>query len=209
MKQTMSPSWNYCYHQSVNQKSETTISNSQNSNRIKKINWEKKIRRRIWITGHYDQLVFGSGIGKRPAPAAPRGGANPRNFWRFVRMLIEQRKYKNAIEQSVMSSPGNPRWLIFWTSRMGTKGNFATGFPSNRLLRNPKTRKRTTATTNPDLNLKSERSRLDSLSEVSTRSIFLVLDFLVVRKAAGLEDSRVFMVSSFLEALSMEDFRDL
>nr|GMC88739.1 hypothetical protein MtrunA17_Chr7g0252831 [Ipomoea batatas] len=91
----------------------------------------------------------------------------------------------------------------------GTKGNFATGFPSNRLLRKPKTRNRTTATTNPDLNLKSERSRLDSLSEVSTRSIFLVLDFLVVRKAAGLDDSRVFMVSSFLEALSMVDFRDL
>lgn len=152
------------------------------------------------------QLVFGSGIGNNPAPADPRGGENPKNFWRFVLILIEQRKYKNAIEQSVMSSPGNPLWLIFWTRRKGINGNLATTFPSKRLLRNPKTINNTTATTNPDLNLKRERSRVDSFKEVSTRSIFFVFDFLVSTDGTG---SWVFIVSSFFEALSIVDLRDL
>lgn len=149
-----------------------------------------------------DQLVFGSGIGNKPA-LAPLGGENPKNFCKLVRMLMEQRKYKNAMEQSVGSSPCNPRWLIFINNPKGLKGNFATTLPSKRELSKPKTTKSTRATTAPDLNLKSERSRLDSLRLVSTRSIFLVLDFLVTLAVS------VFMVSSFLEALSMEDRRDL
>ncbi|KAF4370670.1 hypothetical protein F8388_025049 [Cannabis sativa] len=38
-------------------------------------------------------------MGNNPAPA-PLGGANPKNFCKLVRILIEQRKYKNAMEQS-------------------------------------------------------------------------------------------------------------
>lgn len=64
----------------------------------------------------------------------------------------------------------------------------------------------TTATTNPDLNLKSERSRVDSLRDVSTRSIFFVFDFFVSTEGTG---SWVFIVSSFFEALSIVDLRDL
>ncbi|CAL5423554.1 unnamed protein product [Camellia sinensis] len=153
-----------------------------------------------------DQLLLGSGIGKSPAPAAPLGGENPKNFCKLVRILIEHRKYKNAIEQSVGSSPCKPLWLIFWTIRAGTKGSFATALPSKREFKRPKTTKRTRATTAPDLNLKRERSRLDSLRLDSTRSIFLVLDFLRL-SLEGFES--VFMVSSFFEALSMEDLRDL
>lgn len=149
-----------------------------------------------------DQLVFGSGKGNNPA-LAPLGGENPKNFCKLVRMLMEQRKYKNAMEQSVGSSPCNPLWLIFLRSPKGLKGNLATALPSKRELSNPKTTKRTRATTAPDLNLKRERSRLDSLRLVSTRSIFLVLDFLVILAVS------VFMVSSFFAALSMEDRRDL
>ncbi|CAN1307001.1 hypothetical protein LINPERPRIM_LOCUS26954 [Linum perenne] len=151
------------------------------------------------------QFVLGSGMGNIPAAAAPRGGENPRNFCRFVRMLIEHRKYKNAMEQSVGSSPCSPLWLIFFTSAIGWNGSLAITFPSKRELRSPKTMNRTNATTAPDLNLKSERSRLDSLSEVSTRLIFLDLDFFVTILAAV----SVFIVSSFLEALSIEDLRDL
>ena len=75
--------------------------------------------------------------------------------------------------------------------------------------------KRTSATTALDLNLMRERSRLDSLRLVSTRSIFLVLDFLllILTFAAEEEDEEfgvlVFMVSSFLAALSIEEWRDL
>ena len=75
--------------------------------------------------------------------------------------------------------------------------------------------KRTSATTALDLNLMRERSRLDSLRLVSTRSIFLVLDFLllILTFAAKEEDEEfgvlVFMVSSFLAALSIEEWRDL
>lgn len=159
----------------------------------------------FWRMDQINQLVLGSGMGKRPAPAAPRGGEKPKNFWRLVLILIEQRKYKKAIEQSVMSSPDKPRWLIFWTIRKGTNGNFATGFPSNKVFNNPKTINKTTATTAPDLNLNRDKSRLDSFKEVSTRSIFLVFDFLV----SSLVPLGVFMVSSFLEALSMVDLRDL
>jgi len=162
-----------------------------------------------------DQLVFGSGIGKSPPPAAPLGGENPKNFCKLVLILIEHKKYKNAIEQSVISSPCNPRWLIFCTNLIGTNGILATAFPSKSELRKPKTTKRTTATTAPDLNLKRDRSRLDSLRDDSTRSIFLVLDFFKrgfdeeEGVAAEEEELSVFMVSSFLEALSMEDLRDL
>lgn len=135
---------------------------------------------------------------------APLGGEKPKNFCKFVRMLIEQRKYKNAIEQSVESSPCNPLWLIFITNPKGLNGNLATTFPSNSELSSPKTTNSTSATTAPDLNLKSERSRLDSFKLVSTRSIFLVLDFLAILMAGS-----VFMVSSFFAALSMEERRDL
>lgn len=153
-----------------------------------------------------DQLVLGSGIGNNPPPAAaPRGGENPRNFCKLVRILIEHKKYKNAIEQSVASSPCKPRWLIFMTIPKGLNGNFATTFPSNNEFKRPNTTNRTRATTAPDLNLNKDKSRLDSLRLVSTRSIFLVLDFLV-EILAGFS---IFMVSSFLEALSMEDLRDL
>ena len=74
--------------------------------------------------------------------------------------------------------------------------------------------KRTRATTAPNLNLR-ERSRLDSLRLVSTRSIFLVLDFLllILTFVAEEEDEEfgvsVFMVLSFLAALSIEERRDL
>lgn len=68
---------------------------------------------------------------------------------------------------------------------------------------------RTRATTPPDLNLKNDKSRLDSFKEVSTRSIFLVLDdFLRILEEVELP-SVVFIVSSFLEALSIVDLRDL
>lgn len=157
----------------------------------------------IWFKPDLNQFVLGSGIGNNPAPA-PLGGENPRNFCRLVLMLMEQRKYKNAIAQSVGSSPCNPRWLIFITSPKGLNGNLATTLPSKSELSNPKTTNRTRATTAPDLNLKSERSRLDSLRLVSTRSIFFVLDFLTV-----ILELSVFMVSSFLAALSMEDRRVL
>lgn len=150
-----------------------------------------------------DQLVFGSGIGKRPAPA-PLGGAKPKNFCKFVLILMEHKKYRNAMEQSVGSLPCNPRWLIFITSPKGLNGNLATTLPSNSELSSPKTTKRTRATTPPDLNLKRDKSRLDSLRLVSTRSIFLVLDFLMLILLLS-----VFMVSSFLEALSIEDRRFL
>ena len=75
--------------------------------------------------------------------------------------------------------------------------------------------KRTSATTAPDLNLMRERSRLDSLRLISTRSIFLVLDFflLILTFVAEEEDKEfgvsVFMVLSFLAALSIEERRDL
>ena len=77
--------------------------------------------------------------------------------------------------------------------------------------------KRTSATTALDLNLMRERSRLDSLRLVSTRSIFLVLDFLLLILTFAAEDEdedeefgvSVFMVSSFLAALSIEERRDL
>ena len=147
-------------------------------------------------------MVFGSGMGNNPL-LAPLGGENPKNFCKLVRILMEQRKYKNAMEQSVGSSPWRPLWLIFITSPKGLKGNFATTLPSKRELSKPKTTTRTKATTAPDLNLKSERSRLDSLRLVSTRSIFLVFDFLVIFAVS------VFMVSSFFAALSMEDRSDL
>lgn len=150
-----------------------------------------------------DQLVFGSGIGKRPAPA-PLGGAKPKNFCKFVLILMEHKKYRNAMEQSVGSLPCNPRWLIFITSPKGLNGNLATTLPSNSELSSPKTTKRTRATTPPDLNLKRDKSRLDSLRLVSTRSIFLVLDFLMLILLLS-----VFMVSSFLEALSIDDRRFL
>lgn len=148
-------------------------------------------------------------MGNKLEPAAPRGGENPKNFCKLVLMLIEHKKYKKAIEQSVISSPGNPLWLIFCTKLMGTKGTLATGFPSNKLLSKPKTMNKTRATTPPDLNLNMERSRLDSFKEVSTRSIFLVLEVFLRRFAEAEEASVVFMVSSFLEALSMVDLRDL
>lgn len=159
-------------------------------------------------------------MGKSPPPAAPLGGANPRNFWRFVLILIEQRKYKNAIEQSVGSVPGIPRWLILSTRGIGANGNFATARPSKSELRRPKTTKRTAATTAPDLNLESERSRVDSLRLVSTRSIFLArededddkeveeVDF-PEEAAEEAEEEVDFMDSSFLEALSMVERRDL
>ena len=75
--------------------------------------------------------------------------------------------------------------------------------------------KRTNAITAPDLNLMRERSRLDSLRLVSMRSIFLVLDFLllILTFVAEEEDEEfgvsVFMVLSFLAALSIEERRDL
>ena len=75
--------------------------------------------------------------------------------------------------------------------------------------------KRTSATTAPDLNLMRERSRLDSLRLVSTRSIFLFLDFLLLILTFATEEEdeefgvSVFMVSSFLAALSIEERRDL
>ncbi|KAJ7975981.1 hypothetical protein O6P43_005816 [Quillaja saponaria] len=119
-------------------------------------------------------------------------------------MLIEHKKYKKAIEQSVGSVPCNPLWLIFMTSPKGLKGNLATTFPSKSEFSNPKTAKRTSATTAPDLNLNKDKSRLDSLRLVSTRSIFLVLDFLWTILLLS-----VFIVSSFLAALSMEDRRAL
>jgi hypothetical protein len=150
-----------------------------------------------------DQLVFGSGIGKRPAPA-PLGGAKPKNFCKFVLILMEHRKYRNAMEQSVGSLPCNPRWLIFITSPKGLNGNLATTLPSNSELSSPNTTKRTRATTPPDLNLKRDKSRLDSLRLVSTRSIFLVFDFLMLILLLS-----VFIVSSFLEALSIEERRFL
>ncbi|GAB4851517.1 hypothetical protein Ancab_030918 [Ancistrocladus abbreviatus] len=122
---------------------------------------------------------------------------------------MEQSKYKKAIEQSVISPPGKPRWLIFWTSLMGTKGSLATGLPSKREFKRPKTMKRTRATTPPDLNLKRERSRLASLRLVSTRSIFLVLEVDFLDDDLPVLLSRVFMDSSFFEDLSMEERRDL
>ncbi len=51
----------------------------------------KKGRVAFSVEPDQDQLVLGSGMGKRPE-LAPRGGANPRNFCRLVRMLMEQRK---------------------------------------------------------------------------------------------------------------------
>ena len=75
--------------------------------------------------------------------------------------------------------------------------------------------KRTNAITAPDLNLMRERSRLDSLRLVSMRSIFLVLDFLLLILTFAAEDEdeefgvSVFMVLSFLAALSIEERRDL
>lgn len=155
------------------------------------------------------QLDLGSGMGNKLAPAAPRGGENPKNFCKLVLMLIEHRKYRNAIEQSVISSPAKPLWLIFCTNLMGTNGILATGFPSKRLLRKPKTMNRTMATTPPDLNLNMDRSRLDSFREDSTRSIFLVLDDFLRTLEEAVLASVVFMVSSFFEALSMVDLRDL
>lgn len=89
---------------------------------------------------------------------------------------------------------------------MGLKGNLATTLPSKREFKKPKTTIKTRATTAPDLNLNKERSRLDSLRLVSTRSIFLVLDFLVDNLLGFWS---VFMISSFLAALSIEDLRDL
>lgn len=152
-----------------------------------------------------NQVVLVSGRGRKPAPGAePRGGENPRNFCKLVRILMEHKKYKKAMEQSVESVPGNPLWLIFITRVIGWKGNLATALPSKSEFKSPKTTIKTKATTAPDLNLKRDKSRLDSFKEDSTRSIFLVLDFLVVILAVS-----VFMVSSFLEALSMEDLRDL
>lgn len=148
--------------------------------------------------------LVASGMGKNPGPAAPRGGENPKNFCKLVLILMEHRRYKKAMEQSVISSPDKPLWLIFCTNRMGTKGILATGLPSNKLFRKPKTMKRTRATTAPDLNLNMERSRLDSFKEDSTRSIFLTLEVVFL-----VESVVVFMVSSFLEALSMVDLRDL
>lgn len=105
--------------------------------------------------------------------------------------------------------PWRPRWLIFMTKPTGVKGSLATGLPSNRELRRAKTTTRTRATTAPDLNLKRERSREDSLRLDSTRSIFLDLEgFLRVEEAAE-EPVVAFMDSSFLEALSMEERRVL
>lgn len=156
--------------------------------------------------GEAHQLVLGSGMGNSPAPAAPRGGANPKNFCKLVLMLMEQSRYRKAMEQSVMSSPGKPLWLIFCTNLIGTNGILATTLPSNKLFNNPKTMNSTMATTAPDLNLNIDRSRLDSFNEVSTRSIFLVLEDFFIRLELA---SDVFIVSSFLEALSIVDFRDL
>lgn len=148
-------------------------------------------------------------MGNNPAPAAPRGGENPRNFCKLVLMLIEHSRYRKAMEQSVMSSPGNPLWLIFCTNLMGTKGILATALPSNKLFNNPNTMNKTKATTAPDLNLNMDKSRLDSFKEVSTRSIFLVLDDFLRRFEEAEVESVDFIVSSFLEALSMVDLRDL
>lgn len=149
-------------------------------------------------------------MGKSPAPAAPRGGEKPNSFCRLVLILIEHSKYKNAMEQSVMSFPSKPLWVIFCINLMGTNGILATGLPSNKLLSNPNTMNRTRATTAPDLNLNIDRSRLDSFKDVSTRSIFLVLDDFLRRFEEDEEfESVVFIVSSFLEALSMVDLRDL
>lgn len=146
-------------------------------------------------------------MGNNPPPAAaPLGGEKPKNFCKLVLILIEQSKYKKAIEQSVGSSPCNPLWLIFRTIPIGLKGNLATTFPSNREFNNPKTTKRTKATTAPDLNLNIDKSRLDSLRLDSTRSIFFVFDFLLFSLLDGFS---VFIVSSFFAALSMEDLRDL
>ncbi|KAF5933260.1 hypothetical protein HYC85_029431 [Camellia sinensis] len=108
----------------------------------------------------HDQLLLGFGIGKHLAPVAPLGGENPKNFYKLVRTLIEYTKYKNAIEQSVGSSPCKPLWLIVWTILAGTRGSFAMALPSKREFKRPKTTKRTRAMTTLDLNLKRERSRL-------------------------------------------------
>lgn len=57
-----------------------------------------------------NQLVFASGMGKSPGPAAaaPRGGEKPKNFCKLVLILMEHKKYKKAMEQSVGSSPCKP-----------------------------------------------------------------------------------------------------
>ena len=94
--------------------------------------------------------------------------------------------------------------------------------PSKRELRRPKTTRRTTATTPPDLNLEKERSRFDSFRLVSNRSIFLPLELLETEEKEEDEDEDdededededtaegpvPFISSSFLEALSMVDRR--
>ncbi|KAM1047220.1 hypothetical protein ACFX2C_026607 [Malus domestica] len=89
---------------------------------------------------------------------------------------------------------------------MGLKGNFATAFPSNSELSSLKTTKRTRAIRALDLNLKSNKSWLDSLRLLSTQLIFLFLDFLVILAA---EDESVFMVSSFLATLLIKEQRHL
>jgi hypothetical protein len=114
-------------------------------------------------------------MGKSPAPAAALGSANPKYFCKLVLILIKQRSYKNTIEQSVQSVPCKPLWLIFLTKGIGSNGNFATTLPSNIEFMSPNTTIKTTSTTPPDLNFARDRSRVDSLREVSTRSSFFEL----------------------------------
>lgn len=77
--------------------------------------------------------------------------------------------------------------------------------------------KSTTATTNPDLNFERDRSRVDSLRLVSTRSIFFTREEdrrpvegspADAPSAEAVEEGD-FMDSSFFEALLMEERRDL
>lgn len=135
-------------------------------------------------------------MGKSPAPAADLGGAKPKYFCKLVLILIEQRKYKNTIEQSVQSVPCKPLWLIFLTKGIGSNGNFATIFPSNMEFKSPNTTSKTTATTPPDLNFARDRSRVDSLRELSTRSNFFELE-------ADLLEGDL-SISSFFDARSMD-----
>jgi hypothetical protein len=87
----------------------------------------------------------------------------------------QTRSYENTIEQSVQSVPCKPLWLIFLTKGIGSNGNFATTLPSNIEFMSPNTTIKTTSTTPPDLNFARDRSRVDSLREVSTRSSFFEL----------------------------------
>ncbi|KAK4858818.1 hypothetical protein QYF36_022528 [Acer negundo] len=63
-----------------------------------------------------------------PAAAAPRGRENPRNFCKLVRILIEHKKYKKTMEQSVELSLCNPFETYFHHDPYRLKRQFGHDF---------------------------------------------------------------------------------